>query len=239
MYINTHYGPGLCPNRGREFAMDLARMLEDFIGFTCANGGAVHPVLLFRGMSGTTLATRVSDSLAVKHDMVYVRKPEERSHGSHTERAETFTDLPKLYVFVDDFIGSGNTLKQTIKHVMRGRSGPLLSLTANGGAATIRLYDVVNGDILRMHDYAEHAGVRKRWPRGWSGYDAYVEPEAKPLEDEAVLLRRSGLPIWTPSKPAPMRDLVPPDWRKFEKGYMPLIGPRQPSYILPGAVADA
>lgn len=108
----THYGPGLSPVAGRLAAKRMAALLEH-------NLQGKYPILVFRGMSGTSLATRVSDCLAgmgVEHGMVYVRKPEEQSHGA---RLEYDYDQDKAanhsqVVFIDDFIGSGKTRRVTL-----------------------------------------------------------------------------------------------------------------------------
>lgn len=111
MADRTHYGPGLSPGAGRLAAEAMANLLVPALG-------GRYPVLIFRGMSGTALATRLSDRLAemgVDHGMVYVRKPEEESHGV---RLEYDYDRDKAanhgqVVFVDDFIGVGTTRRKT------------------------------------------------------------------------------------------------------------------------------
>lgn len=109
--MRTHYGPGLSPVAGRLAAQRMAELLIEALD-------GRYPVLIFRGMSGTALAVRVSDELAtagVEHGMVYVRKPEEQSHGT---KLEYDYDRDKAnnhgqVVFVDDFIGRGTTRRVT------------------------------------------------------------------------------------------------------------------------------
>lgn len=109
--MRTHYGPGLSPVAGRLAAQRMAELLVNALE-------GRYPVLIFRGMSGTALAVRVSDELAnagVEHGMVYVRKPEEQSHGT---KLEYDYDRDKAnnhgqVVFVDDFIGMGTTRRKT------------------------------------------------------------------------------------------------------------------------------
>lgn len=112
----------------------------------------VRPVLCYRGMSGIASATAVRLYLHLNYPsftcgMLYVRKPNERSHGSAVE-----IEYPhgwSMYkkgcarleaVFVDDFIASGSTLQFVYAAAQTGypeiiwsRKAPALLLTSGYG----------------------------------------------------------------------------------------------------------
>ena len=87
------------------------------------------PVLIFRGLSGSTMATAINVRYNSMHQqdmgMVYVRKPEESSHSKSnlmTSWPEDKTPSEALignftyrYYFVDDFIDRGNTFIQCMQ----------------------------------------------------------------------------------------------------------------------------
>lgn len=72
-------------------------------------------VLCYTGMSGVAYATALMLELTtagVMHKMCYIRKPDEKSHGRPVERSEWMhVDDGDTFVFVDDFIESGATLR--------------------------------------------------------------------------------------------------------------------------------
>jgi len=81
------------------------------------------PVLVYRGMSGIACATALSLPLQKKKincSMIYVRKPEEISHGHPIEfygegciaqefSSKELASITGTLVFVDDFMVSGKT----------------------------------------------------------------------------------------------------------------------------------
>lgn len=72
--------------------------------------------IAFRGSSGAALAYPLSAALEIP--LVYVRKPEERSHGRPQEGANT--DV-RTYVIADDFISSGRTVQAIIETLRPAR----------------------------------------------------------------------------------------------------------------------
>lgn len=79
-----------------------------------------HPVLCYSGMSGVALATALSLALQrldpyFKFDMMYVRKPNEDSHGGNIEvTVGLFSGnqhKKAVGVFIDDFIEEGKTFR--------------------------------------------------------------------------------------------------------------------------------
>ena len=95
------------------------------------DSSGIMPVLIYSGMSGIASATSISHSfynLCGKNlYMVYVRKQDERSHGSNIEyeklniENEFFNYNAKIHevkcclIFVDDFICTGETIARCIK----------------------------------------------------------------------------------------------------------------------------
>lgn len=82
-------------------------------------GQVIAPILVYTGLSGIGSATALSLALhkrskgEFKFGMIYVRKPNEKSHGSQIERnLDDLSGIRKLthkLVFVDDFISSGTS----------------------------------------------------------------------------------------------------------------------------------
>lgn len=80
------------------------------------------PILAYRGMSGTTTATAIAVNIPQKHrtnfGMVYVRKKNEKSHGTRVEYSTLYPgDREVVWVLCDDFISSGATALEIIKTV--------------------------------------------------------------------------------------------------------------------------
>jgi orotate phosphoribosyltransferase len=78
-----------------------------------------RPILVYRGMSGTAMATAVSLMATTDVGMVYARKKTEKCHSSdkavfRIPRQKTGEPLPVL-VFVDDFISTGKTKRETME----------------------------------------------------------------------------------------------------------------------------
>lgn len=112
--MGTHYSSHMDPERLREHATYLAHEL-DKLAFS--NKKAPH-FLVYRGMSGISLATAIAIiSEAPNVGMIYVRKRGEDRHSFH----KTEMEIPKapgldfnsdVYIFVDDFISTGDTLRE-------------------------------------------------------------------------------------------------------------------------------
>lgn len=71
-----------------------------------------NPVLVYSGMSGVAAATALSialDNIGVEFGMIYVRKENEESHGEKIEYEIPDRFNSRTYIFVDDFIASGET----------------------------------------------------------------------------------------------------------------------------------
>ena len=107
-----HYSYGQKPARLRIWAEKVAdRLIEHY------RGKGTGPLLVYRGLSGTTMATALALALTQKaplleFGMVYVRKPEERSHGASVEWELHATETTLLDpCFIDDFISSGSTYR--------------------------------------------------------------------------------------------------------------------------------
>lgn len=79
-----------------------------------------YPVLVYRGMSGISAATALSlqlHILGIDHGMVYVRKDNEDSHGDSIEREPFNNDFTPTFIFVDDFVKSGETKAKCRKRI--------------------------------------------------------------------------------------------------------------------------
>ena len=106
-------------------------------------GQTVAPILVYTGLSGIGSATALSMRLAslsgnrFKFGMIYVRKPNERSHGSKIEtQLDEIGDMPVKLFFVDDFISAGYTFTRTmltaIYYQYRGTIGQNLDFSKFG-----------------------------------------------------------------------------------------------------------
>lgn len=68
--------------------------------------------IAFRGMSGALIAPPVADLLG-KH-LIMVRKPGDQRHSSRLVEGE---DAITRYIIIDDFIRTGDTVRQVVKAV--------------------------------------------------------------------------------------------------------------------------
>lgn len=116
----AHYSKAQKPGALRDYAVEAAaRIISHF------HGKRATPVLCYTGMSGTATATALSLALHAQcpeftFGMCYVRKANERSHGSMEELDWTGDKEPPLSherigVFVDDFVSCGNTLRRVVR----------------------------------------------------------------------------------------------------------------------------
>lgn len=110
---HTHYVSGTMHGTWlRRFGADAARYIID-------TKPHYNPILLYTGMSGTSLATAVAielDRLEQNSYQAYVRKDTEESH-SWRQIERTYGDdwakaeaIPRQFYFIDDFVDSGKTL---------------------------------------------------------------------------------------------------------------------------------
>lgn len=104
------------------------------------------PLLAYSGMSGVAFATMLSFYLTeakVKHEMAYVRKKNEKAHGSRIE-VKTYSKEKRQFVFVDDFIDSGGTFDFVIKQCVTDAccnlgGAPIRFLSPNGDDSSLCL----------------------------------------------------------------------------------------------------
>lgn len=110
MTTNYHYAPAFQqdwdPDPFFQAAVSLINSLGDKM-----------PVLMFTGMSGCMTAAKLSEYLRrndIMHEMLYVRKQSEESHGYNLEHSSPHrwaaTECERVYIAVDDFISGGQTL---------------------------------------------------------------------------------------------------------------------------------
>jgi hypothetical protein len=115
---SSHYSWGQEPDRlirwSHEKALELDHLLDEI------EPRSPIPIFCYRGMSGTAHATALSlawySIIRKPFGMIYVRKPEEDSHGnSHYERALGQVEGHAILVFVDEQISSGDTQRETLR----------------------------------------------------------------------------------------------------------------------------
>lgn len=100
------------------------------------------PIFVFRGMSGISTATAITQNFRKKFDgkfgMMYVRKPEEESHGRRIETSNVggITDENVRFVFCDDFISGGDTVANTLNSIQEK-----FSLKINANEVLVALSD--------------------------------------------------------------------------------------------------
>lgn len=105
--MSSHYSQAFTPNfstKCRYAAKELARQFEGL--------GKGYPVLCYTGFSGVTAATMLAmylSELGLRVEQIYVRKPGEKSHGSHVEFSNRNLGQHAVPVFVDDFVDTGGT----------------------------------------------------------------------------------------------------------------------------------
>lgn len=111
--IGTHYSLSQNPSALNAWADRAASMLPDHLD-------GRYPVFVYRGMSGVAAATALALAYDRQHGasfgMIYVRKPNENSHGYDCEvQVDTVRDAPCLLVFVDDFVSTGHTMRAAME----------------------------------------------------------------------------------------------------------------------------
>ncbi len=112
----SHYGSSMNPHYMAEWGRTIAKEVDALI----ADGK--FPILVYRGMSGTTAATAISMFITktdtVDFGTVYVRKKNEKSHGSSIEHSRIILgDRKPVWIICDDFISSGTTALEVLKAI--------------------------------------------------------------------------------------------------------------------------
>ena len=118
--MTTHYSQAQKSERLLNWADAASKKIHE-------NCNMRHPVLMFSGYSGSATATALMlayyRNYGVELGMMYVRKPNEDSHGHSVEENITSRtgDKNKLrwYIFVDDTISSGKTYRYTVHKAAR------------------------------------------------------------------------------------------------------------------------
>lgn len=111
----NHYSDALDPVSAINTAKAVVKRHEDL--FRRMNRKGTGIVLVFTGLSGITAATRLAERLRckrIKVKMLYIRKPEETSHGSSVHFTSHYPVRKTLkkaaVIFCDDFVSTGATL---------------------------------------------------------------------------------------------------------------------------------
>lgn len=112
----THYGSSMDAFYMGEWGRKMAACVSELID------AGKYPILIYRGMSGTTTATAIAVNIKEDHrhqfGMVYVRKKNEKSHGSKIEYSKLDpANREIVWVLCDDFLSSGKTALEVIKAV--------------------------------------------------------------------------------------------------------------------------
>ena len=114
--LSSHYSGAMNPGAMIEWAYKEAVRLKELFE-TNKNRG--FPVLVYSGMSGINHAAYLSRSLfelGIEFGQICVRKENEETHGRDVEHSSNIEQHKHLlFIFVDDFIGRGVTLKRTIR----------------------------------------------------------------------------------------------------------------------------
>lgn len=123
--MHGHYGRSLDNDALVSWALLQVQPLKQELNKWALSGHELmvpHPVFIFQGMSGVAHATAMATAWNTIHreigcSSVYVRKPEEESHGQPVEYYFSDFDTARhrgVLCFVDDMIDTGYTLSRTI-----------------------------------------------------------------------------------------------------------------------------
>lgn len=121
-HAKSHYGNSMNVAYMRKWGMTIAERVIELIKDN------KFPMLAYRGMSGTTAAisitSHIPEEYAPYYARVYVRKKNERSHGSSVEYSDIYSHKREVVVIVcDDFISSGTTVFE----ILMGLNSRLMS----------------------------------------------------------------------------------------------------------------
>ena len=106
---DSSYAISFKQNKAKETAKQLADLINNALK-ECLEAGYVIDAVVTTGKSG--LAAGYAALMFTDFPLVYVRKPEERSHGTRIEGPSI--DVA-TYLFLDDLISSGDTFYR-VKH---------------------------------------------------------------------------------------------------------------------------
>ena len=111
----THYSSAQDTKTLISKAIVFAEKLKDIID----KNSDLTPYIVYTGMSGIALATALSMQYTMRYgeqlNMIYVRKPNEVTHGEILEiNGSLSTGNNNLLIFVDDFIASGQTINRML-----------------------------------------------------------------------------------------------------------------------------
>lgn len=152
--MGTHYAPSQDPVRLSEFAHRAADSLKK----QCLGN---HVVLCYRGLSGTSMATALMQTLFMhgwpvrKLGMFYARKPKEDCHSmGRNYECHNLPENPSeydCYIFVDEFICSGDTMRAVDKCLMNcggnGKNNRRLTHTLTEGSGLKQQYVAGNNQL--------------------------------------------------------------------------------------------
>lgn len=126
--VGSHYSQVFNTQTMIDLAAEKAGILK-----TVYEQNKTIPVLVYSGFSGSTFAMAISiamHKLKVPFEQMYIRKPDEKSHGQEIESSQlNYNAKEYILVFVDDFISLGNTLDYVLKKSMESferRSGSVV-----------------------------------------------------------------------------------------------------------------
>ena len=116
---STHYSMAMLPKVMMKWARTEAKKIKCLLDKKQNLG---FPVLIYSGMSGINHAAYLSAALTrqkVSFGQIYVRKETEKSHGRPIEYTHNLNNAgDHFFIFVDDFISGGATLKNTVLKAM-------------------------------------------------------------------------------------------------------------------------
>jgi orotate phosphoribosyltransferase-like protein len=113
---SSHYSLGMGSDL-LEYSISCADKLHSLFGDQID-----ETALVYQGMSGISAATGIVMAQLMgygkKSQQFYVRKNDESSHGDNIEYSSNFHKA-QVFVFVDDFLSSGQTLSRCVSTMKR------------------------------------------------------------------------------------------------------------------------
>jgi hypothetical protein len=112
---DTHYSLAMTPDVLSDWANKCAMGVRKIV-----RRRKVRPVFCYAGMSGVAHATALSMAYQRRYGaefgMIYVRKPNEKTHGQDIEHSlSPVRNHTAMLVFVDDLVDGGNTRDRVLK----------------------------------------------------------------------------------------------------------------------------
>lgn len=152
---------------------DLDGLEDEVYHCTMVLSGLSFDGIVARGVSGTVLGVPVS--MALRKPLVIVRKPQERCHSFEGLVNGKYITEGSTWIFVDDFVGGGNTMRACVEAVetKRGR--------------------VIGRYGSRERSYRERKGDNQ----GYYDVPRLKPPTLPPFTDEYAerAMLRSGFPL--------------------------------------------